>query len=130
MKITRKEAISAILGHRNHEALVVLERDRQLQVVLAVWRMLDFTETAQPKSAARPTNLSGWIAIAWSGIEMPVAQASALAGEYLPVAALLQRAALLGLGLPDGSVHPVADGWLAAESARIAQGMLSKSKKQ
>ena len=62
--------------------------------------------------------------MAWEGIELPVAQTGLLVGRNLPVEDLLARAAQLGLGLPDGSLHPVAEGWLASEAHRIASGLL------
>jgi hypothetical protein len=124
---TRAESVTRIKDQRSLESLLVLERDRNLAVILAVWSAVSFPGAElPPRVPAGDGGTAVWIATAWDGVPRPYANVGALVGRHLPVQDLVDRAISLGLAYPDGTIHPVAESWIAAQAHRIATQMTPK----
>lgn len=127
----RQAAIYRIKQLQNLQQLVVLEQDRNIGPVLAVWNAVRFPGAQGPPAAAAGDTaaLADLTAAVWDGIDVPFTEIAALAGPHLPVDLLVRRIMSLGLAFPDGTLHPVADMWVAAGAHRVAQALQSKPKR-
>jgi hypothetical protein len=128
MHKTRLEAIARIKQEVGTSPLLILEQDKRLQLTLAGWKFIEFFEDEAPDAKDLDgLSLPELIAVAWDGIGYMDAQIESVVGYDVSPRAVVQQAAKLGLGYPDGTIHHLAEQWIALKVQAMIQ---SRSKKK
>lgn len=118
----RTEAIERIRKEVGTSPLLILEQDKQLQAVLAGWKFIEFTEDHAPKARKIDgLSLPDLIKVAWDGVSFQEAQVErVLEGCRVP-GRKVRQASTIGLGYPDGTIHQLAEQWIAVKVQALIQ---------
>ena len=102
--------------------LLILEQDKRLQATLAGWKFIEFVEERAPKArSVDGLSLPELIDVAWEGVTYRDAQAEAVLGHHLHPSSKIRQAMKLGLGYPDGTIHQLAEQWIALKVQALIQ---------
>jgi hypothetical protein len=114
MHKVREAAIGKIKREVGTSPLLILEQDKQLQAVLASWKFIEFMEDRAPAiRKVEGLTLPQLVTAAWDGISYSAAKVSTLLSLHPNADEKVKQAAGLGLGYPDGTIHPLAEQWIA-----------------
>jgi len=118
----REAAIARLKAEQNPSSLLVLERDERLQATLALWRFFEFKEDRAPKAKSIDgKSMVELAAIAWDGISYDEEQVAIVLAVRTHAVEKVVQASRIGIGYPDGTIHPLAEAWLATKVRAMLQ---------
>jgi len=124
----REAAIAQLKAEQHPSSLLVLERDERLQATLALWRFFEFKEVRAPKAKSIDgKSVVELAAIAWDGVEWDESQIKIVLAVRTHAVEKLVQASRIGIGYPDGTIHPLAEAWLSAKVRTMIQAPKRRS---
>lgn len=119
----REAAIARLKEVRSPSPLLILEQDKKLQAVLAGWSFIEFQEEHAPRAKGIDGKTASEVVdIVWDGVTFRAEQINEVFGTRMRAKDVVKQAKSLGLGYPDGTIHPLAEAWIAARVQSMIQG--------
>jgi len=130
MHKVRMAAIERLRREMGTSPLLVLEQDIRLQMTLASWRFIEFREDHAPR--ARKIDdlpVSELVKVAWDGVSFSEGQVESILESVTVPGRKVRQAMKLGLGYPDGTIHPLAEQWIAMKVQSMIQSRAKPKRK-